>query len=230
VSKNLAKFQSTYKFRVDPELAARWDFDARSNGEKHIKVQIAQAKRTATALKKAAQQFSNIRPEQELAIRAAVSAMQALVSDLQPLVPWAKAYKAFCEEEYRLERDMQLEAMAQGRWGHDERALKFESDLVLELSTPDGKRTFAHWLHSTGSHTDVPLDRISSCIETNRSDALTRKGLAALIQEEWGRSDNKWVSRQGPNLICSWRTYELYLSHRKDIAAQTTGLLKDIAA
>ena len=94
MSHTLAKFRATYKARVDPELAARWDYDARSNGERHIKLQIAQAKRTATALKKAALQFANLRPEQELAIKAAASAMHALVMELEPMVAWAKAYSS----------------------------------------------------------------------------------------------------------------------------------------
>lgn len=54
----LEKFQSSYRVRVDPLLAGRWDYDARRNGEKNIKLQIAQARRTAKMLRPARREFS----------------------------------------------------------------------------------------------------------------------------------------------------------------------------
>jgi hypothetical protein len=230
MSATLIKFQSKYRASVDPVLAARWDYDVRRNGEKNIKLQIAHAKRTATTLGKAIQRFSNIRPEQELAIKAAASAMSALAKELLPMVSWAKAYKKFCDAEYQREAAEELEAIAAARWGHDTAAMQFEADLIQELSTLDGKLAVAHWLHSQGQHTDVALQNISSCVGRLSEGRTLRERVAATVLSEKRNADNKWPGMNGLNVICSWRTYEQYLAHRKDVAAKTTGILKGFAA
>lgn len=225
MSSRLTKFMMQTRIKVDPTLAERWDLDARCNGDHTIKQQIAQAKRTATALQKATAQFSNIRPEQELALKAAASAMRSLASELAPMAAWAKAYKAFCDAEYKRERLEALEAIAEARWGADENALQFEVNLVQELSTRDGKLAFAQWLHATGGHTDVALDNISCCIDGLKAGSSLREQLAATIDEDRRATDNKWSGMRGPAVICGWRTYERYLAHRKDVASRTSALL-----
>ena len=230
MSAMLDKFQSKYRVSVDPLLATRWDYDARINGEKNIKLQIAHAKRTATTLDKAITKFSNIRPEQELAIKAAASAMRALVKEMTPMVAWAKAYKTFCEAQYQREKSEELEAIASARWGNDTAALQFEADLIRELFTSDGKLAFAQWLHSKGEHRDVALPNISSCMDRLYEGRTLREQVSATINNEKGRTDNKWPGMKGLTVICSWLTYERYLAHRKDVAATTTGILKGFAA
>lgn len=226
----LVKFQAQYRQSVDPALAERWDYDVRSHGEKNIKLQIAQAKRTATTLRKASQQFLNIRPEQELAIKAAASAMTALAKELVPMVAWAKAYKKFCEAEWQREQAEQLEAIAAARWGDDAAALQFEADLIEELSSADGKLAFAHWLHSRGEHTDVALPNIASCVDRLSEGRTLRERAAATVEQEKRQTDNKWSGMQGLHVICSWQTYEHYLAHRKVVAAKTKGILKGFTA
>lgn len=70
MSDYLTQFQAKTSRKADAELIRRWEWDARCNGEKNIKIQIANAKRTATSLQKVHQQFSNLRPEHELAMNA----------------------------------------------------------------------------------------------------------------------------------------------------------------
>lgn len=226
MSARLEKFKSIARIRVDPVLAERWDFDMRSRGEVTIKGQIAQARRTATTLRKASLQFSKIRPEHELAINAAVSAMVALAKELEPMVAFAKAYKAFCDQEYKRERAEELESIANARWGSDAQALQFEADLVLELGTNEGKLSFGQWLHSIGEHTDVPLANISCCIGQLENGATLRERMALTIETEKRSTDNKWPGRDGLRVICSWRTYERYLAHRKEVAQTASGILK----
>lgn len=230
MSAMLVKFQSMCRVSVDPALAQRWDYDVRAHGEKNIKLQIAQAKRTATTLHKASLQFSNIRPEQELAIKAAATAMSALANELVPMLAWAKAYKKFCDAEYQREKVEQLEATASARWGNDAAALQFEADLIQELSTADGQLAFAQWLHFKGRHTDVALQNISSCVGHLGEGRTLRERVAATLQNEKGQTDNKWPAMKGLNVICSWLTYEQYLAHRKEVAAKTQGILKGFTA
>lgn len=225
MSSRLAKFESISRIRVDPELAARWEYDARYNAELNIKVQVAHAKRTATTLKKALTQFKKIRPEQELALQAAASAMTSLAMELAPLVPWAKAYKTFCDAERARENIEELEALATARWGTDDAAVQFEADLVKELGTKEGRMAFAQWLHSRNEHTDVSLDGISSCIDRLGEGSTVRQKLAFRLREDRRATDNQW----GTRLIASFATYERYLAHRKEVAATALSILKSFA-
>lgn len=98
MSAMLVKFQSMYRVSVAPALAQRWDYDVRDNGEKNIKLQIAQEKRSATTLHQASLQFCNIRPAQEQAIKAAALQFEAdLIQELSSadarlaFAPWRHA-------------------------------------------------------------------------------------------------------------------------------------------
>lgn len=221
----LQKFTAQTRIKVDPSLAERWEFDARRFGESPIKKQIAHAKRTATTLKKAREQFVKIRPEQELALKAAASAIDTLVLELVPLVPWAKAYREFCEAEYQHSRLQALEAIAFERWGTDTTALQFEANLAQELGSREGKHTFALWVHSIGQHKDVDLDRISSCVDGLKAGNSLRERMAATVEEEKRTTDNKWLGVGGLTVICGWSTYDRYLHHRRQIAGQADGVI-----
>jgi hypothetical protein len=229
MSSRLAKFASTSRIRVDPALAERWEFDAARYGEAPIKSQVAHAKRTATTLRNALTQFKQIRPEQEAALKAAASAMTSLATELAPLVPWAKAYQAFCVAEHARENIEELEALATARWGTDDAAVRFEADLVQELGTSEGRLAFAQWLHSRDEHTDVPLDGISSCIDRLGEGSTVRQKLAYRLREDRRATNNQWGTRQGMRLIASFAIYERYLAHRKDVAAEASSILKSFA-
>jgi hypothetical protein len=101
VSDYLARFQSSTWRKVDPELTRRWEWDARVHGDKNIKVQGASAKRAATTMMKMPDQFSNVKPEHELALKAAASALRAMAEELKTLAGWAKDYHAFCASEMK---------------------------------------------------------------------------------------------------------------------------------
>jgi hypothetical protein len=229
MSARLEKFKTVSRLNVDPALAEHWDFDVRSNGDQHIKQQIAQAKRTSTTLKKSLLQFSKIRPEHELAIKAAANAMDALSAELASFVPWAKAYKSFCDAEYKRERQEELESIAQARWGEDAASIQFEVDLINEMNTEDGRLAFAQWLHSVGQHRDVNLKNVRPCVNRIEDGSTMRERMAATVENNRRSTDNKWGAHDDLRVICSWRTHESYLAHRKDIAAKTEGLLKGFA-
>lgn len=220
MSDYLAKFQTKTRRRADPELIRRWENNARYYGDSNIKGQLANARRIATSLAKAGNQFSNLRAEHELAIKAAVSAMEALVRELEPMASWAKEYKVFFDAERKKEVAADLEAIAIARWGKDERALEFEVDLMTELGTPAGRLAFATWVHSTGKYLDVSLTEISCSIVMRADRGLTiRERAAAAVKEEMqSRTPNRWSDRRGPCVICSWLDYDAYVSHRREIA------------
>ena len=155
------------------------------------------------------------------------------MSDLlcSTLIPWAKSYKAFCEAEYKRERQEELESIAQTRWGSDAAAMQFEVDLIHEMNTDDGRLAFAQWLHSIGEHTDVDLKNVRPCVDRIELDGATmRERMAATVEQNRRSTDNKWGAREGVMVICAWRTHESYLAHRKDIAAKTKGILQGFTA
>ncbi len=226
MSSRLAKFASTSRIPVDPELAARWEHEVSIFGEAPIKNQVAHAKRTATTLSKALTQFKKIRPDQELALNAASSAMRSLATDLKALMPWARAYKAFCNAELARENFEYLEKIAAARWGNDSAALQFEADLVQELGTEDGRLAFAQWLHSRHEHMDVPLNAISCCMERLGTGSDLRQKLADRVREERRTTNNQWGTGERMRLIASFATYERYLAHRKGVSEEASIILR----
>jgi hypothetical protein len=219
VSDYLARFQSSTWRKVDPELIRRWEFDARYHGDKNIKVQAAGAKRAATTMLKMPDQFSNVKPEHELALKAAASALRAMAEELKNLAGWAKDYHAFCTEERKKEENSRLEGMARARWGDDERALQFETALIEELGTTDGRLAFATWCHSVGKYRQCAIDEISCRVDRVLSGPSLRIRAALTVEQGMDRlAPNLWQGRSGPTVICSWGDYEEYLAYRKEVA------------
>jgi hypothetical protein len=236
MSKYLSAFQREHRITADPELVQRWEWDARYNGDKSIKIQLAHAKRTATSLLKAGSQFTNIKPEQELAIRAAASAMRTLAEQLSVLATWAKKYKAFCEKQFELEEIARLEDFADKRWGASPDAFLFEYELVTELQSKEGQLQFAEWMHTTGRLLDVDVENLTC--EINRYGErnqfkLPKLRLAKILkdaQQDWPEEDHVWTGFGGHRVaVCKSNRYEQYLAYRKDIALKASTFVKSMS-
>lgn len=221
------KFMKQTGLKVDREVAKRWEFDAWRNGDKTIKTQMATARRTATTLERSVGQFSNLRPEQELAIKAATSAMRALANDLQGLATWAKAFKTFADAEHKKDRAAELEAIAVKRWGDDADAQAFECDLIRELTTNDGRAALGQWMHGRGESTQIAADCFFSPFTSRVSQAggITRAEAAECI-EDATRSRGRHASWDGRCLHCSWQDYEAYLVYRRAVAGTTARVMQ----
>jgi hypothetical protein len=222
----LTKFLAQTKLQADQELIKRWEWDMRYHGDENIKQQVAHAKRTATALRNSCEKFKHLSPEQELAFKAAASGMRKLAEDLNRLGVWAKAYFVFCKKAREIQRANELELIASERWGDDVAALQLEADLVLELSSKDGRSAFAQWVHSSGLHTDVALENISACMNHIESGGSLRERMAQTVEANMKATDNKWYPFEGPRVICGWRIYESYLAYRKKLANNTKSFLR----
>ncbi|MDM0029101.1 hypothetical protein [Variovorax saccharolyticus] len=219
MSDYLSRFQAQTRRKADPELVRRWEWDARYHGDKNIKNQASNAKRTATSMQKACEQFSNLKPEHELAIKAAASALRSLAEELALLAAWAKDYHAFCAAEWKKQETQELESLAQQRWGQNDQALKFECDLIAELGTTEGQRTFAHWCHGAGRYEDCKIEEISCRVDCLLPGPTDRIRAAITVRQGNDRAmANKWEGRNGPTVICSWADYEAYLAYRKEVA------------
>lgn len=214
----LARFESKTSRKLDPELIRRWEWDARFHGDKNIKVQASSARRAATTMQKTRDQFTNLKPEHELAINAAASALRAMADDLARLAAWAKDYHAFCTAEWEKAKNAELEALAKSRWGDDEQAVKFEADLIAELATADGQLLFATWCHSVGKYRQCAIDQINCRVDRLLPGASLRIRTALTVEEGKTRQEpNLWQARSGPTVICGWPDYEAYLAYRKEV-------------
>lgn len=215
----LDRFQHINRRKADAELIRRWEWDARFHGDENIKVQASNAKRAATTMDKMRGQFTNLKPEHELALGAASSALRAMAEDLKVLGAWAKDYHAFCAAEWKKEEDARLEALAQSRWGDDEEALKFECDLIEEMGSKDGQLAFAGWCHSVHKYRQCAIDDIRCRVDRLLPGPSLRIRAALTVQQGNDRtSANLWQGRNGPTVICSWSDYEEYLAYRKEVA------------
>lgn len=229
MGEHLTKFQSQTRIKADPELIRRWEFDARFDGNRNIKNQLATAKRTATSLEKASKQFSQLRPEHELAINAATSALRALVAELTPLAAWAKDYKVFCDEQDKKARAADLDEIAKKRWGNNDSALLFELELMKELGTPEGQVAFGKWAHSVGKYNDVDVKQISCTVDrfdVSDEQKTPRARAAHAVKNGIRTTPQRWTGLRGETVISSWEDYEAYLSYRKDVARTTARIVQ----
>ena len=209
------KFLSKYQPKVDVELAERWSSDVLHHGEKNIKAQIANAKRTATALENATKKFSNISPKQVGTLKEAAIAMRMLAKELRPLVDWASAYKEYCDTEARRERSETLENFAFARWGDTPGLVELEASIVMQLGTQAGSKLFGEWVVSIGENRGAKSDCISSCVQRlGRGETIREKLADALLNARFDQDYHRIFHGQVPLLTCSFATYERYRIHR----------------
>lgn len=224
MSTYLERFKTRRK--VNAELAQRYEHDASYNGDKHIKNELASAKRTATSLAKASAAFSYLRPEQKLALDAATSAMRSLARDLAELALWAKDYAAFCASEREREDMEKLEKIAVKRWSNDVVALNFEASILSELQTNDGKHALGDWFHGRGLHKDVPRNDFSLSFDLsppkkNYSNRLNTAAILVGIDHTRPQKSNAYSRTGAFWYVCGWQDYEEYLAWRKSVAGET---------
>jgi hypothetical protein len=208
----LQKFQAQSNFKVPMDLADKWEWSARANGAKDIKIQIASARRTASVLKKTADQFSNVKPEHKLAFDAAINSLGALVTELTPLIPWSISFKKFSDQARAEQEATNLEAIATARWP-DEKTFNFELSIMRELSTREGADAFSEWIHSTGRY---PQSKKFVCPFQRMAEGATdRLRAARTVHENSSSAGHAWAETQ----FAGWRDYEAYLVFRGAVAA-----------
>lgn len=231
MSDYLARFQKQSRLKADAELIQRWEWSARNYGDAKIKIELANAKRTATSMQKARTQFSNVKPEHDLAISAAASALRSLAADLAALATWAKTYGAFCEAERKREDAAELKAIAQERWGSDESAVKFEYEFIRELVSDEGQLAFGAWCHSKGKYLGCETTEIHGPVSRIESEATVRASVARTVQRSRAESKlpNSWRGMRGNTVICSWSDYEHYLEDRKEASNAALRIVEGIA-
>ena len=70
-----------------PELVQRWRSEAQWNGDTAIRKELASARRAVTLMQNTGKQFTNLKPQHQLALSAAASALVELVLALARACP-----------------------------------------------------------------------------------------------------------------------------------------------
>lgn len=175
----LQKYAASTRQKVDMELAERFDFKMRREGEKPIRLQIAKARRAATMMKNLLEDFKDMPPKQLLELENSTKTLRKLANDLEGLALFAKGYQKFYLSEINREEEQRLDAFALQRWGKDNAAATFEWSLILELSTEEGSIELGRWMHGKRLNTSVHEGNFISPFKTRDMPGENKRREAA---------------------------------------------------
>ena len=210
--------------KLSADLIGRWAVDARYQGDKNIKTQVALARRTATMLGKSMVNISNLRSEQDLAIKSGASALREFADELEKIACWAKAFEQFSDQERINECNAALDCLAAERWGDDALTFAFELQIMSELETIDGKMVFSEWFKNqrfkslepdNSQWVHLPFDLCG--LDLKKLEKICQRDLAKVIQS--GVRAHRTISFNNLHIHCSWQDYEAYLDYRKSVSA-----------
>ncbi|MDH1429123.1 hypothetical protein N5J23_04885 [Comamonas aquatica] len=223
----LKRYAATTRHKVDMELADRFDWQMRKDGEKPIKQQMATARRAATTMTTLLRDFTHLPDSQAQQLQQSAKTLRTLADSLESLARFAKGYHAFYKAELQREHDARLDKLASERWGNNTVAVEFEWALIAELQTLDGRRALALWMHSQGRHTDTPAENFHSPFPSWTLLGLNKKREAANFLDQAIQRESRHTTIGFGSRHCHVGTidYEQYLAARKAAAAQAQNLV-----
>lgn len=230
---SLGRFAASTRQKVNMELAERFDFAMRREGDKPIRLQMAKARRAATAVNNLLAEFKDILPTQIKELESSAKALRKLADDLEGLARFAKGYQAFYQAEIRREEDDELEALAMQRWGTDQAAVEFEWALIHELSTRDGRAELGQWMHGRGQHASVDTENFHSPFRQayQMGSENKRRAAAKAVHQAQTSSDlHATLSYSGKDCHLGWRDYEAFLAERKAAASLVNNMVLNAKA
>lgn len=223
----LKNYAATTRLKVDMELADRFDYAMRTDGDKPIKQQMATARRAATTMTKLLKEFSNLPEGQAQQLKQSAGTLRALAQSLEDLARFAKGYHAYYKAEQQREHEARLDKLATERWGNSTAAAEFEWDLMVELQTREGRQALGKWMHAQGRYTDIAADRFHGPFLYRTLLGINKTREAAHCLDEVHSSVHQYTEAR---LYCHIGTidYEKYLAARKAAAEQAQGLVQKL--
>ncbi len=227
-----------------PELIQRWQSEAQWNGDTAIRKELASARRAVTLMQNTGKQFTNLKPQHQLALSAASSALVELAKELEELADWARQFHAFFASEFSAAAERELEAEAQARWA-DDAAVQWESGLMQELGSDSGRAAFGRWMASRGTYGHLgvaaenihpPITRLESParnkayeprVTTLRARAAWTLGKARENHRGAHTWESYWGGETRVSVSCSFTDYEAWVAYQ---ASETTRRLVGSAA
>lgn len=229
-----------------PELIQRWRSEAQWNGDTAIRKELASARRAVTLMQNTGKQFTKLKPQHQLALSAAASALIELARELEELAHWARQFHAFFASEYSAAAEREIEAEAKARWA-DDAAVQWESGLMQELGSDSGRAAFGRWMASRGTYAHLgvapenihpPVSRLES---PGRDKAFQPRVETLRARAAWtlrkAREDNRgahtwksyWGGETRVSVSCSFSDYEAYVEYRRQAAETTRRLVGSVA-
>lgn len=223
-----------HRFTIDRELADRYSWHS---DDKQLTNDIAAAKRATTTMTNMAKSFQHmLGPEQQLSINAAAASIARLVSNLQALKPFFKAYRPWKAAKEKRELEARLDARAAQRWASPEEVLAEAQDMV-DFHYPTEGAEAVEALEAFLLNRNPGAREISrNCSGSYRIDAV-RDSLARGSAVDAGRAllqilDNMGSGHMGysRNWFPGRADYEAWRNARRDAHVLTTGALSAIKA
>lgn len=132
-----ADFKSRHK--PSAALVERHETTAKYDGGSSFKAKAAAAKRTATTLRKTADELQDTVSQADLeALKRAAQILVRQAEELAVFARWADDYKAFSTARRLSEDIANAEALAKARWGDDLTAHKLDMQLMEESDSLSG--------------------------------------------------------------------------------------------
>ena len=204
---------------LDRELIDRWVFQVQMHGDAPVKAQIAHAKRTATSLVKAKNNFKNLSPAQLKQLSDTAAMMRDLAESLQPLALWAKRYKEFFDKTHISDQIESCDAFAQKRWNGDEVDFQLELELLMEANNTKTRSCVGDWFHLNKRYTNVSADQffcsINVHIQEGQSVKERMRAVAHAFLYDAIRSANSSLYADGLSVFVGEKDLDLYLAYRK---------------
>lgn len=220
--------KSTHK--VDLELAGKYDYSMRREGDKPIKALMAKARRAATAASTLLKDFQDLPEKQAKEITSSATTLRNLADSMEGLAKFAKGYHAFYLNEVAKEYAATVEAFAQKRWGGDATAWALEWGVLKDLEAKDGCKELGRWLHAQGMYQGITEDEFYAPFKSGKLIGKNqRKEAAEVLLEVQGSeyqatSFNEWGKQRSCHIGTA--DYEMYLAGRKAAAAASAGIIK----
>lgn len=223
----LERYTSSTRHKVDMELADRFDYQMRHDGDKPIKQQMATARRAATTMAKLMNEFTNLPDSQAQQLQQSVQTLRTLANSLESLARFAKGYHAFFKAEMQREHEARLDKLASERWGNDTAAMEFEWALIAELQTADGRRALGQWMHSQELYVDIPADNFHGPFFSRTMLGLnkTREAAERLDEVNWKVHKHSDAGFLHKHCHVGTAHYEKYLAARKAAAEHALSLV-----
>lgn len=212
-----ADFRSRHK--PSAALVERHETSAKYDGGASFKSKAAAAKRTATTLRKTADELQDTVSAADLeALKRAAQILVRQAEDLAVFARWADDYKAFSTARRLSEDIANAQALAKARWGDDPTAHKLDMQLMEESDSLSGGEKLGLYVlknHPRFAGVEPQNFMLGGYRSLNLAGADERTNAAARIGMLDARS-SRYERSSGESMAMIGRDiFDEYVAHRR---------------
>lgn len=215
---------------ADPELIKNYISSAPYYGDALIKRDLGQHKRTLTGLKKVYARSAMLDAASTTALGDAIAVLDVQIQKLQTACEWANELKAHVENVKQRKAVCDSLLFQTIRWGNNKNAMKFELDLVRELTTRNGLADFCAWLHTAKLLSGVPSSQFFGPFKVSASGQYDDQMLVCALMDLQFKSSSITRGPTDSSYVFGWLDYCSYLQYRLERQSDVRAILKSIAS